>query len=137
MFIISAIVVFLDQLSKFIIRAYLEPGDIIGGTFAITYVTNKGGIFGILHGWGFIFTMAAIIGIVVILIALRSIRSKAIKIALSLALGGAIGNLIDRIIFGEVLDFIKLGFWPVFNIADASITLSMVIIVLYFIWGRR
>ena len=138
-FLVSAISLFIDQVSKTLIRLFLPRGEMIppGGTFAIVHVTNKGGVFGLLPGWGLLFAMGGIAGVVLILIFAGFIKERTLRIALGLEMGGAMGNLMDRILFGEVLDFIKLGFWPVFNIADASITLGIVIIVLYLLRRGR
>ena len=90
---------------------------------AITYVTNSGVAFGLFKEAGTFFIFLAGIVIAAILYSLRRLpaQQRLVRIALGLALGGAVGNLIDRLRLGYVIDFIDFRFWPVFNVADSAI----------------
>ena len=138
---VALAVVALDQVSKFFIRANMTPGQSIPeeGLFRITYVTNIGGAFGILSNQAFLITLTAIVGVAAILLYARYplFNRMLVKIALGLLLGGAVGNLTDRIRFGEVVDFIDVGAWPVFNLADSAIVVGVIIIVFYFLFLAR
>lgn len=140
-FLVALVVVALDQVSKFFIRANMIPGQSIPeeGFFRITYVTNVGGAFGILSNQAFLITLTAIAGIAAILIYARYplFNRMLVRVALGLLLGGAVGNLIDRIRFGEVVDFIDVGAWPVFNLADSAIVVGVIIIIFYLLFLAR
>lgn len=140
-FVVTAfVVVVLDQITKFVIRANQGalpmPEE---GLFRINYVTNVGGAFGILGNQAFLVTLTAIVGIAALLIYIRypPFNSMLVRIALGLLLGGAVGNLIDRLAFGRVVDFIDIGAWPVFNIADSAITAGVVLMIYYFLFPAR
>lgn len=131
----------IDQLTKYLIRANMEPGQSIPGEgfLRLTYTTNTGGAFGILANQTFLLAMAALIGITVLLIYLRylPLDSTLLKVGLGLDLGGAMGNLIDRLRSGEVTDFIDIGPWPVFNVADSSIVIGTILIIYYLLFSAK
>jgi len=129
--------VLLDQISKVIVRMHMEQFDsfdVLGGFFRITYVLNPGIAFGIKVKNPVVFTILSILACIGIIIYLIRNWQEDIKIKISLALilGGAVGNLIDRILFGEVVDFLDFGInhirWPVFNIADSSVVIGMIML---------
>ncbi|UAT42719.1 signal peptidase II [Anaplasmataceae bacterium AB001_6] len=136
--IISA-VIFIDQISKLFITEHFQISEskTITNNFAITLALNKGISFGMLsevkNASQYILGITAICLSGIILIILREER-MVIKYALSVTLGGAISNLIDRIRIGEVIDFIDLHYdkfhYPVFNIADICITLSIIFVTI-------
>jgi signal peptidase II len=137
--VIALAVIGLDQLTKYLVRAHMELGESIPreGLFRLTYTTNTGGAFGILANQTFLLAMVAVIGIAVFLVYFRYIplESTLLKIGLGLDLGGAIGNLIERLRFhGRVTDFIDIGPWPVFNVADMSIVVGTIIIAYYLLF---
>ena len=140
-FLTALIVLALDQVSKFLIRANMSPGQSIpeDGLFRITYVTNIGGVFGILSNQAFLIILTTAVGIAAILLYSRYpiFNRMLVRISLGLLLGGALGNLIDRLSFGWVVDFIDLGFWPVFNLADSAIVLGIILLLYYFIFLVR
>ncbi len=127
----------IDQLTKIIILKNFQPGDsfpVIKNIFHITFVRNKGVAFGIFSETDSIiiwFSFVAAILIVLILIFSGKFFQKArsSRIFLSLILAGAVGNLIDRIRFGYVLDFLDFRIWPVFNIADTAITVGTALLI--------
>lgn len=136
---IATLVIGLDQLTKHLVRANMELGQSIPkeGIFRLTYTTNTGGAFGILANQAFLLALVAVIGIAVFLIYLRYIplKSRLLKIGLGLDLGGAIGNLIDRLRFGgRVTDFVDIGPWPVFNVADMSVVVGTILIAYYLLF---
>jgi len=101
-----------------------------------TYIQNTGAGFGILKGWNtiLIFISLIIIGIILFYFD-RIIKEKSIHIPIALILGGAIGNLIDRIFLGYVIDFIDFRIWPAFNIADSCITIGALWLIIY-LWKK-
>ena len=138
---IALLVIALDQLTKHLVKSYMEFGQSIPGEgfLRLTYTTNTGGAFGILANQTFLLAMAALIGITVLLIYLRylPLDSTLLKMGLGLDLGGAVGNLIDRLRSGEVTDFIKIGPWPVFNLADSSIVIGTILIIYYLLFSAK
>ena len=141
LFLIALSVIGVDQLSKHLIRANMEMGQSIPseGPVGLHYTTNTGGAFGLFANQAFLLAMAAVIGIAVLVLYLRYLppRSTLLKVGLGLDLGGAIGNLIDRLRLGEVTDFIKLGAWPVFNLADSAIVVGTFLIAFYLLFAAR
>ncbi len=141
------IVLVLDQITKYIIRTHVRLYDtvaVIPGFFNITYVRNKGAAFGILSGlpefWRSAFFIAVTIVAVAAIIALIIKTTDRLPVyAFSLIAGGAMGNLIDRIRYGEVVDFIqwyvKSHYWPSFNVADSAITIGVVLLAIEMLFG--
>jgi signal peptidase II len=146
--IIIAAVVIVDQLTKEIVRRTLplhgEPAQLIPGFLDLTHVQNTGAAFGLLNAADFPYKAAVMIGIACM--ALVAIATYATQLGfherLALILGGAFGNLIDRALFGHVVDFVDVywgaaHFWA-FNVADASITVGAILVLLDMIGlGRR
>lgn len=139
---VFSISVALDQASKFLVQKYLIFGSSIptDGIFRLTFVTNSGGAFGLFPNQTFALTIASFIGIFIILFLYRThypTKRKLTHLSLGLLLGGATGNLIDRLMWKEVVDFIDVGIWPVFNFADSSIVVGFSIFtVLYLFSGK-
>jgi len=140
-FLVALLVVALDQVSKFFISANMTLGESIPeeGFFRITYGTNEGGVFGLFANQAFLITLTAIVGVAAILVYSRYPQANRVlvRIALGLLLGGAVGNLIDRIRLGEVVDFIDVGAWPVFNLADSAVVVGVILIIYYFLFGQK
>jgi signal peptidase II len=134
---ITASIVFLDQLTKYlVVRRFRlhESVQVIPGFFDLTYVRNPGAAFGFLAGapgvWRSVFFITvSIVALAVILALVRQTRDRLPLIAFALIGGGAVGNLIDRVRFGEVVDFIDWYYrayhWPTFNIADSAISIGV------------
>ena len=122
----------LDQLTKYLVKANLNVGESLpaDGFLRITYVTNSGSAFGFFPTQTLVLTFASFIGIAFLLYYYHTHPFPGIflRLSLGLMLGGAIGNLIDRVQFGHVVDFIDVGPWPVFNLADSSIMVGIGII---------
>jgi signal peptidase II len=134
-FVVVAVVVGLDQLIKWVIRNNLALGDTWPGDWPvkIIHITNSGAAFGILQGAGPLLVVTSLFGMAAILIYLFNpgFAHPIMRAGLALMLGGAIGNLIDRVYAGEVVDFIKFPHFPAFNVADSAITIG----VLLLLWG--
>lgn len=130
-----------DQLSKYLVRTYIELGQSIPseGIVRLTYTTNTGGAFGLFANQAFLLTLAAIMGILILSFYIRylSLSNTLLRAGLGLILGGALGNLMDRLRFGEVIDFIDLGFWPVFNFADSAIVVGTILIAYSLLFSTR
>ncbi|HET7005962.1 MAG TPA: signal peptidase II [Candidatus Binatia bacterium] len=136
-----AAIVVLDQSTKIIVQrtmALYQSIPIIDGLFNLTYVRNTGAAFGIFAGSAEIFRRPFLIlvsilasGFIISLLRRLEDRQKGLLSALAFVLGGAIGNLIDRIFYGEVIDFLDVYWrdyhWPAFNIADSFITVGVAI----------
>ena len=129
-FIIVLVIFSLDQLTKILITKNLflyQSVPVIKNIFHITLVRNTGAAFGMFKNQLYLFIFTSIGAIVLILLDLKERRGKKLDIySLSLAfiLAGASGNLVDRIRFGCVIDFLDFRIWPVFNIADSAITIG-------------
>ena len=137
----TAAIVILDQWTKYLVRIKMELFEsipVIKGFFHLTYVTNDGMAFGINFPGGFyFFTAASIImtGVLSYYLWMEKNGHLLLRISLAFILGGAIGNLIDRIVFGSVVDFFDFIFgtyhFYIFNIADSSVTVGMTLFVIY------
>jgi len=131
----AALVYAADRLTKlWAVRALSDhPIEVIRGVFTLRYVTNSGGAFSLGQGapWLFAAVTVVVAGLIVA-VAFRS-RSTLAAVALGLILGGALGNLTDRIVRGSglrgrVVDFVDFHVWPVFNLADASIVIGALLL---------
>ena len=133
-----AILIFvIDQFSKFLVRDQLLfresfPRD---GFFRFTHTFNTGSAFGIFRDQNTPLILVSIVGVAILIMIYRSQRrpSNLLRLSLGLQIGGALGNLIDRVRLGHVTDFMDVGDWPIFNIADASIITGLVILAYIFL----
>lgn len=146
---LSVVIIVIDQLTKYLASDMLllhEPVEIMP-FFNLTLAHNTGAAFSFLSdasGWQrWFFIVLALVVSVVILLWMRGLARNASHIAISLALilGGALGNVWDRIQLGYVVDFIDVYYdqwhWPAFNVADSSITIGTVLLIIDAIWGMR
>jgi len=139
---ISSLVLIVDRLTKYILFRNLSEGEsvkVVPGFFHITLVLNSGAAFGLFKGRSLFFTVSTILVIIFICLYVwrGGCKDLLVLTALSLILGGAAGNLIDRVLFGYVIDFLDFRIWPVFNIADASITIGALILAVRLIFDKR
>jgi signal peptidase II len=143
---VAAFVLAADVISKAIVVARMpghQPIRLLGGLLTITLTRNGGAAFSIGTSMTIVFTAIAVGVIVYILRTARNLRSIGWAITLGLLLGGATGNLLDRIFRapsafqGHVVDWIELPHWPVFNLADSSIVCAGVLVVLLALFGIR
>jgi signal peptidase II len=133
----AAAVLFLDQATKAIASARLMPGEpvpVLGQFLRLTLVHNTGAAFGLFPGSRLPFILISVLAIAVVLylFARDAYKSFANRVLLGCILGGALGNLVDRIRWGRVVDFIDMGIgtirWPVFNVADSAVTLGVILL---------
>jgi signal peptidase II len=162
-FFIISIVLVLDQVTKILARIYLQSVysvPILGDFFRLTYVENPGIAFGLRINNKVFFTVLSIIAVFIIFYYLFLMKENPLlRFSFALILGGALGNLIDRFLYGRVVDFLDFDFfnvsipqfsflffnfsgyqmsrWPVFNIADIAVTIGMVIIIYNAIFSRE
>ena len=171
--LVSFIIVFIDQLTKVLVKGFSIPFlhifykgmydgqkiPVIGDFFRITFIENPGMAFGFDPGsnyklWISIFSLAASIGLVVYLYIIRK-QKFSLRLAIAFILGGAVGNLIDRMLYGvfygyaplfygRVVDFLDFDFfnitifgrhferWPIFNIADSAVTIGVIILLFFY-----
>jgi signal peptidase II len=137
-FLVAGLVFGLDQLTKAAIRGWLAIGESWpsdGWLVKITHVTNTGAAFGILQGQGLFLTVTAVIaiGAIVFYYMFPPLEHGLLRLAMGLELGGAAGNLLDRVRFGHVTDFIDFPRYPEFNVADSSIVIGLIIITGFFL----
>ncbi len=132
-FLVGLAVVIADQVSKFLIVSSLGIGQsisVIPGFFEFTYVANYGAAWGLLAGKTmYLIGLAVVLLILLFLYRKYCLKSREQLIALALIFGGAIGNLIDRIRLGWVIDFFDFQVWPVFNIADMAIVAGSLLLI--------
>jgi len=141
-FAVAALALLADQVSKILIRVYLPEQESVslGLPVRLTHTTNNGAAFSFLQGQTVLFIVISIVVIGVILTYERFLPAsgRLLKLSLGLQLGGALGNLIDRLLFaGKVTDFIDVGFWPIFNLADSSISVGVVILIFLLLFAEE
>jgi signal peptidase II len=142
----AAIVVVVDQITKQIFWKYFVAGqqaDVIPGVLRITLVKNSGAAFGLFEGGRVFFIIASVVAIGFILyLGFRlPVVERYKRYLLGLILGGAVGNLIDRIYDGAVIDFIEMGlkghWWPVYNVADIAVSVGAVLLLIHLLGSSR
>lgn len=134
LFVLVAAVVAIDQLTKAAVRATLAWGESWPSTdwpVRLVHYTNSGAAFGLFQDAAPLLAVASLAGIALIVVYLFSpnFAQSSVRVALALMLGGAIGNLLDRVARGEVVDFIKFPHWPAFNVADSAITIGVALLL--------
>lgn len=140
-FLTAALVFITDRLTKYFVIKSLSSGQsikIIPNIFHFTLVLNDGVAFGLLRDYAaffVIFSFAVIAGMLLIIIK-KPRLDMPFAVSLALILGGASGNLVDRLKFGHVIDFIDFRIWPVFNIADSAISVGVALLAIRFILKR-
>ena len=137
--LLAGVVLVVDLLTKELVRATLGPGtgrgtiELIGRALALEYVENRGAAFGLFPGQGPLLTVLAVVvlGGLVWYYAGSGERSRWLVLGVGLIVGGALGNLGDRLRHGFVTDFVAVGAWPRFNVADSAITVGVVCLLLH------
>ncbi len=141
---IAAVLLTADLVTKIAAVAYIEPGKpvrIIGDTVTLTLVRNSGAAFSMATGWTWVLALVAIAVCVGVVRFGQKLRSLWWAIGLGAILGGALGNLVDRIfrspgpLQGHVVDFVSVGWWPVFNVADSAIVCGAIGLVALTLFG--
>jgi signal peptidase II len=136
LFLIAGLIILLDQATKYIIRTNLALGEVYRPELWITQFArivhwqNTGAAFGMFQSLGNVFMILSMIVSAAIIYYYPQVprQDKLIRLAMAMLLGGAVGNLIDRLYQGYVTDFVSVGEFPVFNIADACISLGVVVL---------
>ncbi|MHB1355563.1 MAG: signal peptidase II [Anaerolineae bacterium] len=142
---IAVVLVALDQWTKHLVRSNLPLNrDValipwLDKVFTFTYIRNTGGAFGLFPGVGLPFILVAIAVIVIIVLYSHQITSGPwfLRLAFGLQLGGAVGNLVDRVVFGYVTDFINFRWWPVWNVADSCIVVGTILLLVFVVFIDR
>ena len=134
---LAVLVFVIDQFTKFLVRDQLLfresfPAD---GLFRFTHTHNTGSAFGIFQDQNTPLIVVSILGVGILIMIYRSQRlpSSLLRLSLGLQIGGAVGNLLDRLRLGHVTDFMDVGAWPVFNVADAAIITGLAILAYIFL----
>lgn len=149
--VVAGGVIMIDQISKYLIQRIMTPYDyieIIPGLFNFTYIQNPGAAFGLFGGASPTFRSILLIGVslfalTILLVMYTRLKenSNLIHVSIGMIIGGAIGNLIDRIRFRWVIDFLDLHWkgyhWPTFNLADSAITIGTLILMLNILLSKR
>ncbi|WP_407671591.1 signal peptidase II [Nocardia aurantiaca] len=142
--IVAAVLLGLDLLTKTIVVSTMTPGKpiyLIGDSVRLTLVRNPGAAFSMATGMTWLLTLIAAAVVIGVIRIGRTLRSLPWAIGLGMVLGGALGNLIDRLfrapgpLQGHVVDFVAVGWWPVFNVADSSIVCGAVLLVALTLFG--
>lgn len=133
-YVTAAAVLAADQATKLAAVVWLRPArsiPVLGPYLSLTYATNTGGAFGVLPAaTGVLVAVAVVVVILLVIAASRIEHSRMAAVAVACLLGGALGNLVDRLRVGHVIDFIDLHFWPIFNLADIAIVLGAGLLVI-------
>ncbi len=142
---VAAAIVVVDQVTKaWAVRALADgPVSVIGDSVQLRLSRNTGSAFSLFRGFTPLLALVAVVVVVFLVRAARSTRDLPSLAALALVLGGSVGNLVDRLVRepgflrGAVVDFVDVGSWPVFNVADAAITTGAVLFVIVVVFGER
>ncbi|MCB2222927.1 MAG: signal peptidase II [Actinobacteria bacterium] len=137
-FLVAGAIVALDQLTKWIVVRTLSDGPVVvvDGFFQLRLIENPGSSFSLFQGAGAVIALIAIGAVALIVVLVARLSSRWEAAALGLVLGGALGNLLDRlfrgpgILDGKVIDFVDFSFFPAFNVADSAITIGAALAVL-------
>lgn len=145
---VAILTLVVDRMSKRLVMTSFRPGESWNPVAALerwvslTYVTNTGAAFGLFPDYGGIFMVIAVVVVVVIIFYYRYLPGDRwlVQASLGLQLGGALGNLVDRLCYGHVVDFIDFKIWPVFNVADSAISVGVAILAFHLLrygedWG--
>ena len=138
---LAALTFLVDQVTKFLVQKFLFFGESVPreGFLRLSHTHNTGSAFGLFQGQNTPLIVVALIGIAILVLIYHSQRQPSILLRLSigLQLGGALGNLADRLLLGYVIDFFDVGPWPVFNVADSSIVIGLVLLAWLFLVPHR
>ncbi|CCQ16194.1 Lipoprotein signal peptidase 1 [Rhodococcus sp. AW25M09] len=141
---IAAVILLFDLLTKILVVHFVKPGnpiEIFGDVVTLRLVRNPGAAFSMATGMTWLLTVVAVAVVIGVIKIGRTLRSPWWALGLGLVLGGALGNLIDRFFRapgpfqGHVVDFVSVGWWPVFNVADSSIVCGAILLVALSLFG--
>lgn len=138
MIAVGGVLLALDQVTKAFARAYLAPAQsvpLLDGVFYLTHILNPGAAFGLFAGGRtlFLITFAVVVVLAVVYWMVFKPNTWWVVIAIAMFMSGALGNFIDRLLFGKVTDFLDFALirWPVFNIADMAIVIGVVMLIIW------
>ena len=140
---VGALIFALDQLTKYLVVTHLQYGESwsllphLERLFKFTFIINTGAAFGMFPQLGNVFTLIAVVVIGGIVFFHHHLPTENlwVRVSLGLQLGGALGNVIDRLTRGYVVDFVDIGFWPIFNLADLAIVVG-VLVLAHHLWDE-
>jgi signal peptidase II len=147
-YLLALIIVIIDQATKWSVQAKLPlnnfPVPVVGRFLFLTHTRNTGGAFSLFQAGNSMFIVVAGLAIVALVYAYHRMKRTdlAVTAALALAFGGAVGNLIDRIRYGYVVDFFDIqngsgkSIWPIFNVADSAITVGIILLAIHFMFAK-
>jgi signal peptidase II len=141
---ITVVVAGLDQLTKLAVVSTLQEGEsqrVWDDILRLSHFRNSGAAFGLLRGFGGLFALAALVGVIAFVMVLVRRPAPSMALAAALVSGGALGNLLDRLFRGPigrgtVVDFVDVRFWPAFNLADSAITIGALLLIATGLWDR-
>ncbi|MEK8071294.1 signal peptidase II [Rhodococcoides navarretei] len=142
--VIAAVILVFDLVTKIVVVHYVKPGnpiEVFGDVVTLRLVRNPGAAFSMATGMTWLLTVVAVAVVIGVIKIGRTLRSPWWALGLGLVLGGALGNLIDRFFRapgpfqGHVVDFVSVGWWPVFNVADSSIVCGAILLVVLSLFG--
>lgn len=142
-YLLSFIIVLIDQVSKYLTQAYVDLGqqiEWIPGLLSITHIHNTGAAWSILEGQMWFFYIVTVIVVVMIIYYMQQMKDEPLlKTGLAFILGGALGNFIDRLLHQYVIDMIQLDFidFPIFNLADTALTIGVILLFIQYIFLDR
>lgn len=139
---LAGLIVATDQVTKAWLTSFLAPGqavEVVGDWVRLVHSQNSGGLFGLFHGQALPFGLVSLVVVgLIVLYHGRTTPNRYVSITLGLLLGGALGNLIDRLRLGYVVDFVDAGLgdlrWYTFNVADTAISVSIVLLLVASLW---
>jgi signal peptidase II len=138
-FAIAVVVVVVDRITTTLAEDHLHDVQHVWGPFGLALTFNSGFAFSLFSGRAVIVTVLLCVGVLVLAWVVAQVRSVPLAIGAGLVLGGAIGNLSERIAGGhggQVPDFVTLDYWPTFNFADACVTVGVIIVIVTLLFGR-
>jgi signal peptidase II len=137
-FAIAAVVVVADRVTTALVTDHLHEVRHVWGPFGLALTYNSGFAFSLFSGRAFFVTVLLCLGVVVLAFIVAQVRTVTLAVGSGLVLGGAIGNLSERIVGGhggQVPDFVTLDHWPTFNLADACVTVGVIIVIVALLFG--
>ena len=127
---LAALIFFIDQVTKLLVRTRTPFTD--NGILDVTLTTNTGSLFGLFTTFGnsnLVFILLSIIAIPLLVLAFRDEQNPRLHLPLGLVIGGILGNFLDRVYFGAVIDWLRVPHWPVFNLADTALVIGVVLLL--------
>lgn len=134
---VPVVILVVDQILKAIMVDWIGPSssvhryDVVGEFFSFQYLENRGAAFGILpEQTGMLTALSIVIAVFGVILMWREARTRPVAaLAIGMIVGGAFGNIVDRIRLGYVVDFVAIGMWPRFNVADSMVTLGVILLL--------